>query len=1043
MSIKLTLKAVFSFGVSLVLAIGIGINAAMASTNAVPSSGHDIFTGTGSPTPYRYGPSYIVNSDGSIDMWTCSPGQFFWQEDYQVSGSAQADYLTGTNTAAQQFTATKSFYNVNLILPTTNLGSAGITISLYQWNTNYATTVAGTPLSTYTWAPGSIPQAPVPPAPPGSPISGSVTLPYPSSSTGPGYYAPGTYLWVISSPVGSVGAWQYSGSNSNVNYLNGSQSYGGDFIAQIYYANWDYIRHSVSTDGGATFGSETIALQPTNFSNDHYSTCDPSVVEFGGYYYIGYTSTMAATGASGEVYVARGTSPTGPWEKWNGSGWGGNSPVSFIKYSGPPLDFGSGEPSFVVVNNTLYIYYTLWSHDPTTGEPISQTRVATVSTTDPNWPKDVILQGVAIDKRDQTMDAADVKYISAYSKFFAITAASRLTPESYIQAWESTDGINFHPSNMSPTQLQPYLFQGGLSGKLSGNLDASASNFVGYAYGNTWALWNTALNPISLTNDDLPASPHIYSAMPKNGSVRLEFLADSTVTSYNVKYGTTPGSYTNTITGIGTAPDGPSSLTYTVTGLTNGTKYYFVVDAVNSSGTSSDGEAVSAIPQNYTLIPMATATASTELNGTNWAATNVIDGNFTTTYSSVGHSGPENSEWIYIDAGAQPGGNQTIARLVLTSRQPSQDASPKLSFGQIEVSNDSSTWFDVTGYGVTYTIVDDDGYPKTVIDFPQPISARYIRLLETELNVDYYGVYYLQLAEFQAYTTGETAFASSTYGAYVPDWMLDLDQNTVYSSVLHNTAAATEYAGVDLGSPQQVTGINLTPRTQNSQGLCFPVNFTLDSSTDGNTWTTIPGQSYSSYPNPSTTQSFNFSSPVVARYFRVNATSLGSCGSGTYAMQIATFTVKQGINFIATASSQLSGWAASNVQDGIPGTLWSSNVDTTSNATEWIQLDMGANYVVKDLRLVPRDYTYDYFPAQFEIQSSTDGSTWTTVQDYTLYSDPANPAAGNMARPGNPQLFYFHVPVTARYFRIYATQLRDGNNDNLYYFQLADVFIDQ
>ncbi|THF80297.1 glycoside hydrolase family protein [Cohnella fermenti] len=152
---------------------------------------------------------------------------------------------------------------------------------------------------------------------------------------------------------------------------------------------YDYIRYQRSTDGGLTWGSDQIVLPPTAGSMDALSTCDPGVIKFGGYYYIAYTSTTNRGGTNNQIYVARSTSPTGTWEKWDGTGWGGY-PQPFIVYDGSPLVYGAGQPSFVVKDSTLYIYYSWIDNN------MNQLRVATASTADANWPASLTYQGVAI-----------------------------------------------------------------------------------------------------------------------------------------------------------------------------------------------------------------------------------------------------------------------------------------------------------------------------------------------------------------------------------------------------------------------------------------------------------------------------------------------------------------------------------------------------------------------------------------------------------------------------------------------------------------------
>src|SRR5215475_8909763 len=79
-----------------------------------------------------------------------------------------------------------------------------------------------------------------------------------------------------------------------------------------------------------------------------------------------------------------------------------------------------------------------------------------------------------------------------------------------------------------------------------------------------------------------PAAPTGLTATPGNAQVSLNWNASSGASSYNVKRSTTNGGpYTTIATGV-------TSTSFTNTGLTNGTTYFFVVSAVNSAGESGN-----------------------------------------------------------------------------------------------------------------------------------------------------------------------------------------------------------------------------------------------------------------------------------------------------------------------------------------------------------------------------------------------------------------------------------------------------------------------
>jgi cellulose 1,4-beta-cellobiosidase len=100
--------------------------------------------------------------------------------------------------------------------------------------------------------------------------------------------------------------------------------------------------------------------------------------------------------------------------------------------------------------------------------------------------------------------------------------------------------------------------------------------------------------------------------------VALSWTASSGATSYNVKRSTTSGgSYTTVASGV-------TSTSYSNTGLANGTTYYYVVSAVNSSGESANSSQVSAKPTAPATPPAAPtglkATAGTKRVALSWTA---------------------------------------------------------------------------------------------------------------------------------------------------------------------------------------------------------------------------------------------------------------------------------------------------------------------------------------------------------------------------------------------------------------------------------------
>ena len=295
---------------------------------------------------------------------------------------------------------------------------------------------------------------------------------------------------------------------------------------------WDCIRHKNSTNGGVSWGSETVVLTGTSGKADGKSVCDPGVFKYGSYYYIGYTGIAGDEASNNNhVFVARSTSPTGSYQKWNGSGWGGD-PQPFITYTGSLSHWGAGEPSFVVKDGTLYIYYT-WS---LAAGAVWETRVATASISNANWPGSLTYRGTAI-SRGNGEASTDIKYIDGMGKFIGVAERNRLQASSYIVFYESANGLNFTLSNTLTDYIMPYSHNSGISGRCDGHLKLEDKNFIAYAYGSTWGRWSTFLNPIHF--NELVAVKKYNTGSGKTEAHIMSGLDD--FSSFTLQVGTTMG----------------------------------------------------------------------------------------------------------------------------------------------------------------------------------------------------------------------------------------------------------------------------------------------------------------------------------------------------------------------------------------------------------------------------------------------------------------------------------------------------------------------
>jgi hypothetical protein len=159
-------------------------------------------------------------------------------------------------------------------------------------------------------------------------------------------------------------------------------------------------------------------------------------------------------------------------------------------------------------------------------------------------------------------------------------------------SWNSVEGaesytVNFYASG-NATPVQTFTSVTSLSQASSFTLVTNTTYYASVRANNTLAssTFQQSSNTITVVNPPSYVDP--ISAVPGNGEVTLSWSAPynggSPITGYTVKHanGITIATTTNT--------------SYTVTGLTNGTSYRFMVTANNSVGSSSPNSSPSATP---------------------------------------------------------------------------------------------------------------------------------------------------------------------------------------------------------------------------------------------------------------------------------------------------------------------------------------------------------------------------------------------------------------------------------------------------------------
>jgi hypothetical protein len=238
---------------------------------------------------------------------------------------------------------------------------------------------------------------------------------------------------------------------------------------------------------------------------------------------------------------------------------------------------------------------------------------------------------------------------------------------------------------------------------------------------------------------------------------------------------------------------------------------------------------------------------------------------------------------------------------------------------------------------------------------------------------------------------GRTATASSSENAGTPaSAAVDGNTGTRWSSAFSDP----QWLQVDLGATATISSVTL------NWEAAYAKAFQIQTSPNGSTWTTV----YSTTTGTGGVQTLAVSGS--GRYVRINATARATAyGYSLWEFQVYG-SLAAGCNAAdaaqgraATASSTENATTpASAAVDGNAGTRWAS----AFSDPQWLQVDLGASTTVCGVQL---SWEAAYAKA-FQIQTSANGSTWTTVYSTTTGTG------------GNQSLT---VNGTGRYVRMYGT----------------------